>query len=275
MEEFRTSCELISENEIGSLRNYGRAAMGEMIEFPSNGSTAGRLPGRPGGRQRARRRRDPGVVGPGRPHQGRLRPLRRGGFVALAPDLYHGQKVPPGEPDEAGKAMMACRWTRPARDMSGAVDEVLAPQLGRPRRRHRVLHGRRARARAGHAAPRRGGGRRAVLRHHPVARRAARLRARCRPPCSGTTPRRTTSSRPRRPTRWATQLRGPGQVGRDHHLSRCRPRVLQRHAPRGLRRRRVAARCGSARWRSSASIVQLSDRALTARPRRAGRSRRR
>ena len=46
------------------------------------------------------------------------------GFVALAPDLYHGQKVAPGEPDEAGKAMMAMKMDRAARDMSGAVDEV-------------------------------------------------------------------------------------------------------------------------------------------------------
>ena len=46
------------------------------------------------------------------------------GFVALAPDLYHGQKVAPGEPDEAGKAMMAMKMDQAARDMSGAVDEV-------------------------------------------------------------------------------------------------------------------------------------------------------
>ena len=25
------------------------------------------------------------------------------GFVALAPDLYHGKKIKPGEPDEAGQ----------------------------------------------------------------------------------------------------------------------------------------------------------------------------
>ena len=49
----------------------------------------------------------------------------RAGFVALAPDLYHGQKVPPGEPDEAGKAMMAMRLDQAGRDMSGAIDELL------------------------------------------------------------------------------------------------------------------------------------------------------
>jgi carboxymethylenebutenolidase len=44
------------------------------------------------------------------------------GFVALAPDLYHGVTV--AEPDEAGKAMMALKMDQAARDMSGAVDEV-------------------------------------------------------------------------------------------------------------------------------------------------------
>jgi carboxymethylenebutenolidase len=47
------------------------------------------------------------------------------GYVALAPDLYHGQKVAPGEPDEAGKAMMAMKMDQAGRDMSGAVDELL------------------------------------------------------------------------------------------------------------------------------------------------------
>jgi carboxymethylenebutenolidase len=52
------------------------------------------------------------------------------GFVALAPDLYHGQKVAPGEPDEAGKAMMAMKMDQAARDMSGAVDELLRRSSG-------------------------------------------------------------------------------------------------------------------------------------------------
>ncbi|MDA8392570.1 MAG: dienelactone hydrolase family protein [Actinomycetota bacterium] len=44
------------------------------------------------------------------------------GFVALAPDLYHGRQV--DEPDEAAKAMMALRLDQAGRDMSGAVDAV-------------------------------------------------------------------------------------------------------------------------------------------------------
>ena len=45
------------------------------------------------------------------------------GFVALAPDLYHGKTV--DEPDEAGKLMMTLNMEKAAKDMSGAVDEVL------------------------------------------------------------------------------------------------------------------------------------------------------
>ncbi|MGH9243713.1 MAG: dienelactone hydrolase family protein [Acidimicrobiales bacterium] len=44
------------------------------------------------------------------------------GFVALAPDLYHGKATT--EPDEAGKLMMALNVDQAAKDMSGAVDYV-------------------------------------------------------------------------------------------------------------------------------------------------------
>ena len=52
-----------------------------------------------------------------------------------------------------------------------------------------------------------------------------------------TTPAKTTSSPRRPPRRSGEQLRAPGQGGRDHRLSRHRPRLLQRHPARGLRRR--------------------------------------
>jgi carboxymethylenebutenolidase len=99
--------------------------MGEMIEFPSNGSTAGgylAVPGNGSG---------PGVVviqewwGLVDHIEDVCDRFAAAGYVALAPDLYHGQKVAPGEPDEAGKAMMAMKMDQAARDMSGAVDEVL------------------------------------------------------------------------------------------------------------------------------------------------------
>ena len=49
----------------------------------------------------------------------------REGFVALAPDLYHGEKA--GEPDTAGKLMMALNIDRTAKDLRGAC-EFLAGQ---------------------------------------------------------------------------------------------------------------------------------------------------
>ena len=53
------------------------------------------------------------------------------GFTALAPDLYHGTTVPLTEPDEAGKQMMALRMDDAAKDLSGAVDELVR-RTGRP-----------------------------------------------------------------------------------------------------------------------------------------------
>src|SRR6478609_8573876 len=46
------------------------------------------------------------------------------GFVALAPDLYHGKSAK--SPDEAGKMMMAMRIDEAARDLAGAIKALLA-----------------------------------------------------------------------------------------------------------------------------------------------------
>jgi len=48
--------------------------------------------------------------------------LAAAGYVALAPDVYHGQETT--EPDEAGKLMMALALETTARDMSAAVDHL-------------------------------------------------------------------------------------------------------------------------------------------------------
>ena len=45
------------------------------------------------------------------------------GFVALAPDLYHGKTTK--SPDEAGKLMMAMRIDEAEKDLSGAVQYLL------------------------------------------------------------------------------------------------------------------------------------------------------
>jgi carboxymethylenebutenolidase len=46
------------------------------------------------------------------------------GFVALAPDLYHGQRAK--SPDQAGKMMMAMRIDEAERDLAAAIDTVAA-----------------------------------------------------------------------------------------------------------------------------------------------------
>ena len=46
------------------------------------------------------------------------------GFVALAPDLYHGQRAT--SPDQAGKLMMSLRIDDAARDLAGAIDYLAA-----------------------------------------------------------------------------------------------------------------------------------------------------
>lgn len=52
--------------------------------------------------------------------------LARNGFVALAPDLYHGELAGHTEMDKAGELMSSLPMDRAARDMSGAVDYLSA-----------------------------------------------------------------------------------------------------------------------------------------------------
>ena len=49
--------------------------------------------------------------------------LANEGFVALAPDLFHGKSTK--SPDEAGKLMMVLRIDEAEKDLSGAVDYLL------------------------------------------------------------------------------------------------------------------------------------------------------
>jgi carboxymethylenebutenolidase len=98
--------------------------MGELVEFPSNGHTCrGYLAVPPSGS-------GPGLIVIQEwwglvPHiQEVCGRFAEAGFVALAPDLYHGDTTT--EPDEAGKLMMALNIEQAAKDMSGAVDYLLA-----------------------------------------------------------------------------------------------------------------------------------------------------
>ena len=101
-----------------------RRAYGRDDRIPEQRIEGGRLPGGACVRGRSRGDRDPGVVGLVDHIKDVCERFAAAGFVALAPDLYHGQTVPPGEPDEAGKAMMAMKLDQAGRDMNGAVDEI-------------------------------------------------------------------------------------------------------------------------------------------------------
>ncbi len=102
--------------------------MGEMIEFASNGGTGqGYLATPEGG------------AGPGLvviqewwglvPHiKDVCERFAAAGFMALAPDLYHGEATT--EPDEAGKLMMGLRLEQAIKDMSGTVDALLERSSG-------------------------------------------------------------------------------------------------------------------------------------------------
>ena len=54
------------------------------------------------------------------------------GFVALAPDLYHGKATK--EPGEAGKMMMELKQEEASRDMAGAFDFLMAHERVQPKR---------------------------------------------------------------------------------------------------------------------------------------------
>ena len=98
-------------------------AMAETVEFQSNGNTASGYLVRPpdGGT-------GPGVVvvqewwGLDSGIKEMTERLGSAGFVALAPDLYHGELAGHTEMDKAAQLMNALPADQAARDMSGAVD---------------------------------------------------------------------------------------------------------------------------------------------------------
>jgi carboxymethylenebutenolidase len=99
--------------------------MGEMIEFKCNGGTCtGYLAGTSG----------PGVIVIQEwwglvPHIKDIADrFAAEGFVALAPDMYHGEVT--SEPDLAGKLLMSMNLATAGKDLSGAVD-ALQERTGR------------------------------------------------------------------------------------------------------------------------------------------------
>ena len=93
--------------------------MGEMVEFASNGGKASGYLATPANGQ------GPGILVI-QEYWGLVDHIKdvadrfaAEGFVALAPDMYHGATAT--EPDEAGKLMMSMNLEQAAKDLSGAV----------------------------------------------------------------------------------------------------------------------------------------------------------
>jgi len=97
---------------------------GQMIEFRANGGTANGYLASPASGS------GPGVIvvqewwGLTDHIKGLADRLAADGFVALAPDLYHGEIT--REPDEAGKLMMALDIARAEKDLRGAAAALKA-----------------------------------------------------------------------------------------------------------------------------------------------------
>ena len=99
--------------------------MGATVEFQSNGSTASGYLAKPTTGS------GPGVMVL-QEWWGLVPQIKRvcdrlaeEGFVALAPDLYHGESASHTEMDKAGKLMSQLPQDRAARDMGGAIDFLL------------------------------------------------------------------------------------------------------------------------------------------------------
>jgi carboxymethylenebutenolidase len=97
---------------------------GQMVEFPANGQTC------PGYLSLPDSGKGPGVIVIQEwwglvPHIKDVADrLAKEGYVALAPDLYHGQSTT--SPDEAGKLMMALKINEAEKDLRGAVHYLIS-----------------------------------------------------------------------------------------------------------------------------------------------------
>src|SRR5262245_40389109 len=99
--------------------------MGETVEFASNGDTASGYLATPASGS------GPGVLvlqewwGLNPQIKGVADRLAGEGFVALAPDLYHGELAEHDEMDKAGHLMSTMPADRAGRDMFGAISYLL------------------------------------------------------------------------------------------------------------------------------------------------------
>jgi carboxymethylenebutenolidase len=106
--------------------------MGEMVQFPSNGGTTSGYLATPKSGQ------GPGVIVIQEwwglvPHIKDIADrFASEGFVALAPDLYHGETTT--SPDRAGKLMMSLRIDEAEKELGGAVKFLLNHAAVQPKK---------------------------------------------------------------------------------------------------------------------------------------------
>ena len=106
--------------------------MGERVKFRANGREAAGYLATPAGAK------GPGIVviqewwGLVPQIKGVCDRLANEGFVALAPDLYHGETT--RSPDEAGKLMMALRIDEAEKDLRGAVQHLSKHDTVQPKK---------------------------------------------------------------------------------------------------------------------------------------------
>jgi carboxymethylenebutenolidase len=105
---------------------------GEMVNFPANGhSTAGYL-------ARPKKASAPGIIvvqeswGLVEHITSIADRLAAENFVALAPDLYHGERAK--SPDEAAKLLMALKIEDAGKDLRGAADHLLGLRFVEPKK---------------------------------------------------------------------------------------------------------------------------------------------
>jgi carboxymethylenebutenolidase len=104
---------------------------GQDVQFSSNGATAGGYLATPSSGS------GPGVIviqewwGLNDQIRHTADRFAREGFNALAPDFYHGTEIKIGEPDEAGKMLMALNIDRVGKDARGAAQYLKQHQATR------------------------------------------------------------------------------------------------------------------------------------------------
>lgn len=107
----------------------------ETITYRANGGTANGYIARPGDQAQ-----HPGVVviqewwGINDNIKEICRRFADAGYVALAPDLYHGRVIPNGEPNEAQKALMSLDQAEVQKNLHGAVQTLISQTDVAPKR---------------------------------------------------------------------------------------------------------------------------------------------